>query len=57
MQTGPRYGTVSGGEALELQYSRLDLLVIQRHNKIFKSVEGGLLKSLWSLFVFFISWY
>lgn len=30
MQTGPRYGTVSGGEALELRYSGSDLLVIQR---------------------------
>lgn len=30
MQTGPRYSTVSGGEALEQQYSRLDLLVIQQ---------------------------
>lgn len=49
MQTGPRYSTVSGGEASELQYSRLDLVVIQHHNEIFKSVEGGLFNSLWSL--------
>lgn len=29
-QTGPRCSTVSGGEASELRYSRLDLVVIQQ---------------------------
>lgn len=35
-----RYSTVSGGEALELQYSRLDLLVIQPAQDFLKGVRS-----------------
>lgn len=51
VQTGPQHCTVSGGEASELPGTRLGLVVIQQHNEIFTSVEGGLFNSLWSLII------
>jgi len=41
VQTGPSYSTVSGGEALELQYSGLDLVVIQPAKQDLLKVSKG----------------